>query len=29
MEAQRLQFFKEIMFNIHKCLNISQDPVWV
>jgi len=27
MEAQRLQFFKEIMFNIHKCLNISQDPV--
>ncbi|XP_023720042.1 protein kinase C and casein kinase substrate in neurons protein 1 isoform X3 [Cryptotermes secundus] len=27
MEAQRLQFFKDIMFNIHKCLNISQDPV--
>ncbi|XP_021942608.1 protein kinase C and casein kinase substrate in neurons protein 1 isoform X3 [Zootermopsis nevadensis] len=27
MEAQRLQFFKEIMFSIHKCLNISQDPV--
>lgn len=27
MEAQRLQFFKDIMFSIHKCLNISQDPV--
>lgn len=27
MEAQRLQFFKEVLFNIHKCLNISQDPV--
>lgn len=27
MEAQRLQFFKDIMFGIHKCLNISQDPV--
>ncbi|XP_066999542.1 protein kinase C and casein kinase substrate in neurons protein 1 isoform X2 [Anabrus simplex] len=27
MEMQRLQFFKEIMFGIHKCLNISQDPV--
>ncbi|GLV39942.1 Syndapin [Carabus blaptoides fortunei] len=27
MEAQRLQFFKDILFGIHKCLNISQDPV--
>ncbi|XP_063237278.1 protein kinase C and casein kinase substrate in neurons protein 1 isoform X1 [Bacillus rossius redtenbacheri] len=26
MEAQRLQFFKSVMFDIHKCLNISQDP---
>jgi len=26
MEAQRLQFFKETLFSIHKCLNISQDP---
>lgn len=29
MEAQRLQFFKEVLFGIHKCLNISQDPVLV
>lgn len=27
MEAQRLTFFKEILFSVHKCLNISQDPV--
>ncbi|KAL6435923.1 protein kinase C and casein kinase substrate in neurons protein 2 isoform X2 [Cataglyphis hispanica] len=27
MEAQRLQFFKDVLFGIHKCLNISQDPV--
>ncbi|XP_047004909.1 protein kinase C and casein kinase substrate in neurons protein 1-like isoform X3 [Schistocerca americana] len=27
MEAQRLQFFKQTMFCIHKCLNVSQDPV--
>ncbi|XP_035734024.1 protein kinase C and casein kinase substrate in neurons protein 1-like isoform X3 [Vespa mandarinia] len=27
MEAQRLQFFKKVLFGIHKCLNISQDPV--
>lgn len=27
METQRLQFFKEVLFGIHKCLNISQDPV--
>ncbi|XP_054261540.1 protein kinase C and casein kinase substrate in neurons protein 1 isoform X2 [Macrosteles quadrilineatus] len=26
MEAQRLHFFKETLFSIHKCLNISQDP---
>ncbi|KAG8303121.1 Protein kinase C and casein kinase substrate [Homalodisca vitripennis] len=26
METQRLQFFKETLFSIHKCLNISQDP---
>ncbi|XP_071564093.1 protein kinase C and casein kinase substrate in neurons protein 1 isoform X2 [Temnothorax nylanderi] len=27
METQRLQFFKDVLFGIHKCLNISQDPV--
>ncbi|XP_011335893.1 protein kinase C and casein kinase substrate in neurons protein 1 isoform X4 [Ooceraea biroi] len=27
MEAQRLQFFKDVLFGIHKCLNVSQDPV--
>ncbi|XP_076749696.1 protein kinase C and casein kinase substrate in neurons protein Synd isoform X5 [Xylocopa sonorina] len=27
MEAQRLQFFKDVLFGIHKCLNISQDPI--
>lgn len=27
METQRLQFFKEVLFSIHKCLNISQDPL--
>ncbi|XP_053973466.1 protein kinase C and casein kinase substrate in neurons protein 2 isoform X2 [Hylaeus volcanicus] len=27
MEAQRLQFFKEVLFGIHKCLNISKDPI--
>ncbi|XP_050427812.1 protein kinase C and casein kinase substrate in neurons protein 1 isoform X2 [Adelges cooleyi] len=26
-EARRLQFFKDTLFTIHKCLNISQDPV--
>uniref|UniRef100_A0A1B6MP57 SH3 domain-containing protein n=2 Tax=Graphocephala atropunctata TaxID=36148 RepID=A0A1B6MP57_9HEMI len=26
METQRLQFFKETLFSIHKCLNVSQDP---
>ncbi|XP_065333471.1 protein kinase C and casein kinase substrate in neurons protein 1 isoform X1 [Cloeon dipterum] len=26
-EAHRLQFFKEILFSIHKHLNISQDPM--
>lgn len=26
MEAQRLVFFKEVLFTIHKGLNISQDP---
>lgn len=26
MEAQRLQFFKDILFTVHKYLNISQDP---
>eukprot|EP00088_Acartia_fossae_P017713 TRINITY_DN2012_c0_g1_i2.p1 TRINITY_DN2012_c0_g1~~TRINITY_DN2012_c0_g1_i2.p1 ORF type:complete len:472 (-),score=85.44 TRINITY_DN2012_c0_g1_i2:190-1605(-) len=25
-EAQRLQTFKETLFSIHKCLNVSQDP---
>ncbi|XP_020281916.1 protein kinase C and casein kinase substrate in neurons protein 1 isoform X2 [Pseudomyrmex gracilis] len=25
MEAQRLRFFQEVLFKIHKCLNISQD----
>lgn len=27
MEAQRLQFFKDVLFNVHKYLNVSQDPV--
>jgi len=27
MEAQRLQRFKEILFTVQKCLNISEDPV--
>ena len=27
MEAQRLQSFKESLFMIQKCLNISEDPV--
>lgn len=27
MEAQRLMFFKEMLFGIHKCLNIAQDPL--
>ncbi len=26
MEAQRLQCFKEVLFLIQKCLNISEDP---
>ena len=26
MEAQRLQFFKETLFSVQKCLNISEDP---
>lgn len=26
METQRLVFFKEVLFNIHKGLNISQNP---
>lgn len=26
MEAQRLTFFKDVLFNFHKCLNISQEP---
>lgn len=26
-EARRLQFFKDTLFTIHKCLNVSQDPV--
>ena len=26
METERLIFFKEVLFNIHKGLNISQDP---
>lgn len=26
MEEQRLNFFKDILFNIHDCLNISKDP---
>lgn len=29
MEAQRLQFFKDTLFSIQKCLNISHDPVYV
>lgn len=27
LEAQRLQFFKETLFSLHKHLNISQDPL--
>ena len=27
MEAQRLQRFKEVLFTVQKCLNISADPV--
>jgi len=27
MEAQRLQRFKEVLFTVQKCLNISEDPV--
>lgn len=26
MEAQRLTFFKDVLFNFHKRLNISQEP---
>ncbi|XP_050552021.1 protein kinase C and casein kinase substrate in neurons protein 1 isoform X8 [Spodoptera frugiperda] len=26
MEAQRLKFFKDVLFSFHKCLNISQEP---
>jgi hypothetical protein len=26
MEAQRLQCFKEVLFSIQKCLNLSEDP---
>jgi len=26
METERLIFFKEVLFNVHRGLNISQDP---
>jgi len=26
MEAKRLKFFKQVMFAIHKCINISENP---
>lgn len=26
MEAQRLQFFKDVLFDVHKYLNVTQDP---
>uniref|UniRef100_A0A336LKI0 CSON009988 protein n=1 Tax=Culicoides sonorensis TaxID=179676 RepID=A0A336LKI0_CULSO len=26
MEETRLRFFKEVLFSVHKCLNISQEP---
>ncbi len=26
MEETRLRFFKEVLFKIHKSLNVSQDP---
>ena len=29
METQRLVFFKDVLFNIHKGVNISQDPMYV
>lgn len=28
-EEKRLDFFKEMLFGIHGCLNISTDPEWV
>lgn len=27
MESQRLIFFKQLLFSVHKCLNITQNPV--
>jgi len=27
MEADRLKFFKDVLTSMHKCLNISQDPL--
>lgn len=29
MEAERLNFFKQTLFDIHRNLNISQDPTYV
>lgn len=29
LEETRLRFFKNVLFSIHKTLNISQDPTWV
>lgn len=26
MEETRLNFFKEVLFSVHKCVNISQEP---
>lgn len=26
MEAQRLSFFKDVLFSFHKCLDISKEP---
>ncbi|XP_046986031.1 protein kinase C and casein kinase substrate in neurons protein 2-like [Schistocerca americana] len=29
MEGERLKFFKKIMFSVHKCLDLSQDPTFL
>ena len=28
-EAQRLQTFKEVLFTVQKCLNISDNPMYL
>lgn len=29
LEETRLRFFKNVLFSIHKTLNVTQDPKWV